>query len=77
LKGALIKSAHGLRATPAQGRSWPRTLLGTGLAAACAAGIGAGFVIAPLTATDSLSPPMDPAEVAASTLGDPIEVSDV
>jgi hypothetical protein len=76
LRGALIEGARGLHETAGERRSWFGAILGAGLAAACAAGIGAGFMIAPLTAVDSLTSPMDPAEVAASALGNPTEFGD-
>lgn len=78
LLGSLVEGAPGLREAAQERRSWLPTVLATGLAAACAAGIGAGFVIAPLTANDALtSPAADPAEVAASALGNPSEFLDV
>jgi len=75
MRNALIESAVCLRETAGERRSWFGAILGAGLAAACAAGVGAGFAIAPLTA-DSLTSPMDPAEVAASALGNPTEFGD-
>jgi hypothetical protein len=76
LRGALIEGARCLRETTEERRSWFGTFLGMGLAAACAAGIGAGFVIAPLTANDALTSPADPVEVAASALGNPTDLGD-
>jgi hypothetical protein len=73
LRGALIEGARCLRETAEERRSWFRTFLGMGLAAA---GIGAGFVIAPLTANDALTSPADPVEVAASALGNPTDLGD-
>jgi hypothetical protein len=75
MRNALIESAVFLRETPQDRRFWFGAILGAGLAAACAAGVGAGFAVAPLT-TDSLTSPMDPAEVAASALGNPTEFGD-
>ncbi len=78
LRGSLVEGAQGLRGAARERRSWLPTILGTGLAAACAAGVGAGFMIAPLTANDATtSPATDPAEVAASALGNPSEFLDV
>jgi hypothetical protein len=78
LRGSLVEGAHGLSGAARERRSWLPIILGTGLSAACAAGIGAGFVIAPMTANDALtSPATDPAEVAASALGNPSEFLDV
>ena len=77
LLGTLTDDAHRLREATPQTQSWLPTFVGTGLAAACAAGIGAGFVIAPLTASNALTPPTDPVEVAASALGNPTEFGDV
>jgi len=76
LRGSLIEAAGGLREAGREGRSWFGAILGAGLATACAAGIGAGIVIAPLTTTDPLTSPADPGEVAASTLGNPTELGD-
>ena len=76
LRRVLIEGAHGLREPAEDGRSWFGTLLGAGLAVACAAGIGAGFVIAPMTANDTLTSPSDPAEVAASALANPTDLAD-
>jgi hypothetical protein len=76
IRGSLIEESRFLRELGAERRSWFGAILGAGLATACAAGIGAGFVIAPLTTTDSLTSPMDPAEVAASALGNPAEFGD-
>ena len=75
MRKSMIESAVCLRETARERRSWFGAILGAGLAAACAAGIGAGFAIAPLAA-DSLTSPMDPAEVAASALGNPTEFGD-
>ena len=75
LREALIEGARGMRGTALERPSWFGAIVGAGLAAACAAGIGAGFAIAPLT-TDSLSSPVDPAEVAAAALGNPTEFGD-
>jgi len=74
-RNSLIERAVFPRETAGERRSWFGPILGAGLAAACAAGVGAGFAIAPL-ATDSLTSPMDPAEVAASALGNPTEFGD-
>jgi hypothetical protein len=73
LQAPLIESARSLGVAGGERRSWVGAMLGAGLAGACAAGIAAGFVIAPLTSTDALTSPMDPAEIAASALGNPTE----
>jgi hypothetical protein len=72
---ALFEDARGPRVEAVERRSWFGAILGAGLATACAAGIGAGFAIAPLT-TDTLASPADPAEVAAAALGNPTELGD-
>jgi hypothetical protein len=72
---SLIGSAAVLVETTVTGRSWFGPALGAGLAAACAAGILAGFAIGPMAA-DSLASPLDPAELAASALGNPAELGD-
>jgi hypothetical protein len=72
---ALRGNAHTPRRARDEIRSWFGPVLGVGLAAACVAGIGAGFAIAPLT-IDTLTPPVDPAEVAASALRNPTELGD-
>jgi hypothetical protein len=77
LRGILTEGAPGPHEAARERRSWLPTLLGTGLAAACAAGVGAGFVIAPLTANDAVSSPTDPVEVAAAALGNPTDLNDV
>lgn len=76
LRRRLTGSAQGLVEAARERPSWVVTCLGTGLAAACAAGIGAGFLVAPLTANDGLTSPTDPVEAAASALGNPTELGD-
>ena len=76
LRRSLIEAARRLGGSSKEERSWFGAMLGAGLAAACAAGIGAGVVIAPLTTIDSLTSPADPGEVAASALGNPAELGD-
>ena len=73
---SLIEGARCLRDMGGERRPWLGAILGAGLAAACVAGIGVGFVLAPLTTTDSLTTPVDPGEVAASALGNPTELGD-
>jgi hypothetical protein len=75
LYGSLIESAIGLGGIAGRGDSWFGAVLGAGLATACAAGIATGLVIGPLN-SEPLTAPLDPAEVAAGALGNPIEFGD-
>lgn len=74
-RASLIQGAPCIHKANGKRRTWFCAIVGAGLAAACTAGIVAGFAIAPLT-TWPLASPTDPAEVAASALGNPTELGD-
>ena len=76
LERALLEGAAGLRPSSRAARPWLGAVLGLGVAAACAAGVGAGFAIAPFMTLETHPSVADPAEVAASALGNPGEFGD-